>query len=506
MTMKNQFAVSLVLLVTSGLVAQENLGPFRSISSVTNVAKTQEDDQDVDWKAEFEKLEYRLRELEDDVVSQNSGLSEDRVSRDDFSESTTSELKELSKTVESLSKSVSKFEDTLPNLVFHRRKGGPRLELFGRIHTSYFAFPDVESGISPLFGGNPEDTFGFRRVRLGAMGDLNDNIFYRIQTEFADPNDFQFRDVFIGIRDLPLLNTVIIGNHKRPYNLDQLNSSNANVFLDRPFVADAFNDSARRFGVSTNNHTEDLRFNYRSGVFNLENIQNNGAFFGDDYQLEVGSRFATTAWYDEHSGGRGYLHLGVSSAHRFPDGNGTNNLAEYSSNAEALTPNILATGPIAGADSDSLYGLEAVLNIGSFQVGAEYMETFVDRGPVASNLNFHGGYIYASYLLTGEHMPWNRKRGTLGQVQPFENFFAVRDCDCNVGRGWGAWQIAARYSYLDLNDEDIAGGQADSLTLGLNWWWNRYSRMQFNYVNGDIDRAAFEGKYDIIGLQFEVFF
>ena len=301
---------------------------------------------------------------------------------------------------------------------------------------------------------------------------------------------------------------MLIGNHKRPYGLDQLNSSNDNVFLDRPFVVDAFNDSTRRLGVSTNGNSQDLKYNWRSGIFNMENIQSNGLFQGDNYQLELASRFAATPWYDECSGGRGYLHLGVSSANRFPDGLGPNNLSEFSANTEAFFGNIFATGPIFGAESESLYGFEAVLNLGSFQFAAEYMETFVDRfEPAGPNLNFHGGYIYAAYFLTGEHMPWNRKRGTLGRVQPFEKFFSVRDGNGNVQRGIGAWQIAARYSYIDLNDEDILAGAADSLTLGLNWYWNKHSRMQFNYINGDVDSAPLsEGTYDLFGLQFETFF
>ena len=495
------------LLLSSDLAAQQSSGPYQSISTRISSNLIQEEQEDeVDWKTEYEKLEFRLRELEDDFATQSEGLQNDQSGQDKFSKSTIEELNELQETVDGLSKSVGKVEDTLPRLVHLKRKTGPKIEFFGRLHLSYFAFPDISDGVAPLFGGNPPDAFGFRRLRFGVQGNINDNLLYKFETEFADPNDFQFRDAYIGFNDLPFFNTVLIGNHKRPYSLDQLNSSNANVFTDRPFVADAFNDSARRLGVSSNGYSEDLRFNWRSGVFNLQNVQNTGLFSGDNYQLELASRIAATPWYDDRSGGRGYLHLGLVTANRFPDGNGPNNLSEYSSNAEAITPNILATGPIADADSESIYGFEAVMNIGAFQLGGEYMETFVDRGPVSSNLNFHGGYFYAAYMLTGEHMPWNRQRGTLGTVKPFENFFSVRDCNGNTSRGLGAWQIAARYSYLDLNDEDIVAGQADSLTIGLNWWWNQYSRMQFNYVNGDVDRDPTSGSYDIFGLQFEVFF
>ena len=476
-------------------------------SSFASVSATQTDDEP-DWKAAYEKLEFRLRELENDFVNQNESVTNGQDTQEEFAESTIEELKELSETIESITSSVEEIEDTLPTMVYTTRKKGPKMQIFGRIHSQYFAYGDTDPGLAPLFGANPQDQFGFRRVRIGVQGELNPNTAYKFETEFANGSSFQFRDVQMEFRNLPLLNTVIIGNHKRPYNLDQLNSSNCNVFLDRPFVADAFNDGNRRLGISTNGFSEDLKYNWRSGVYNMENVQNDGLFVGDNYQLELASRIAGTPWYDEYSNGRGYFHWAISNASRFPDGLGPNNQSEYSSIAEALTPNILNTGAIFGADSESLYGLEMVLNVGAFQVGAEYMETFVDRfEPVGPNLNFHGGYVYAAYMLTGEHMPWNRKRGLLGCVQPFENFFAVRDCNCNVGRGWGAWQIAARYSYLDLNDEDIVGGQADSLTIGLNWFWNRYARLQFNYVNGDIERSPLaEGKYDIFGLQFEVFF
>jgi len=70
----------------------------------------------------------------------------------------------------------------------------------------------------------------------------------------------------------------------------------------------------------------------------------------------------------------------------------------------------------------------------------------------------------------------------------------------------GALQAAARWSYGDLSDEDILGGVAESLTIGLNWLWNPYARVQFNYVHGQIrDRSPVAGlttgDYDIIGMR-----
>ena len=83
----------------------------------------------------------------------------------------------------------------------------------------------------------------------------------------------------------------------------------------------------------------------------------------------------------------------------------------------------------------------------------------------------------------------------------------VRTEDGSVGRGLGAWQIAARWSRGDLVDSDIQGGIGESLTLGFNWFWSANARMQFNYLTGDIkNNGGVSGKYDILGMRLMVDF
>jgi phosphate-selective porin OprO/OprP len=47
--------------------------------------------------------------------------------------------------------------------------------------------------------------------------------------------------------------------------------------------------------------------------------------------------------------------------------------------------------------------------------------------------------------------------------------------------GWGAWQLAARYSYLDLNSKNVRGGEIHDMTLGVNWFLNPNMKVQWNY-------------------------
>jgi phosphate-selective porin OprO/OprP len=385
------------------------------------------------------------------------------------------------------------------------------MQLFGRIHLDYWAFPNTDETLFPLEGGNPQDRFGFRRLRLGVKGNINDNMFYKYEGEFADGVEPSYRDAYIVFSELPILNTLIIGNQKRPYGLDHLNSSRYNVFMERPFVVEAFNQDSRRLGICSYGVSENLKRNWRFGVFEEELTQTNSGYIGDHYQLELAGRLAATPWYDESSGGRGYVHFGMSGSVGVPDGRdgSTNNQADYRTRPESRTTNRwLDTDAISGANGNYLLGLETVLNVGPVQVVGEYMRVNVDRRDlVGEDVAFDGVYVQASYFLTGEHMPWDRKRGTLARVKPFENFFMVRDCDHNVQRGLGAWQIAARYSHADLTDFDVIGGEGDSFTFGMNWYWNPYARMQFNYIYGDIDREPTGfGNYNVFGVRFMVDF
>lgn len=404
------------------------------------------------------------------------------------------------------------------------------MRIVGRVHADHWAFPDASRGVSALETDNsnlpPQDRLLFRRLRFGVRGDVWENMEYRIEMEFAGGDDSQFRDAWLGFKHLPLLQTVRIGNQKRPYGLDHLNSSRYNVFIERPFIVEAFNQDSRRIGIQSWGYSEDLAYNWRFGVFNMRLIQDEGDYISDNYQSELAGRLAHTYWYDECSDGRGYAHFAIAGSVGSPDGNtpvdngqiGPDmNEAQYRTRPEARTSSRwLDTGKIAGADWFQLVGLESVFNVGPVQLVSEYMNVWMQResgfGP---DLFFHGGYAYISYFLTGEYMPWKRKTGELGRVEPYENFFLVDKCSGDCGRGWGAWQVAFRWSYADLTDDNILGGVGQSFTFGLNWYWNANASMQFNYIHGDISERNVTdvngltfsgGTYNVFGTRFRIDF
>jgi phosphate-selective porin OprO/OprP len=400
--------------------------------------------------------------------------------------------------------------------IVHSGSSKSTMKVSGRVHVDAWGF-DPTGGDVPALNSksgssiDPQNRLGFRRLRFGVKGTVRDNMNYKIEMEFAGGNKSEFRDAYLGWTDLPVLQTLLLGNQKRPYGLDHLNSSRYNVFLERPFVIEANNQDARRLGLASYGVSDDLRWNWRYGVWNQQNVQGLGNYVGDHLQLEVAGRLASTLWYDDISGGRGYMHFAVSGAHADTAQNPTNE-SRFRTRPEARSSNRwIDTGQIKNSDFYDLLGLETVVNVGPVQFVGEYQSVWVHRDHGSDNVNFNGGYFYVSYFLTGEHMPWDRKSGTLGRIIPFQNFWMVDRCDGCREAGWGAWQIAARYSNADYSDEDVLGGAGESFTFGLNWYWNPNARMQFNYINGKIsDRevgsANVFGDYDIYGVRWMVDF
>ena len=525
MNCKFWFQTAVALLLTTTATAQESAfesinfdSAVRPSAYITTLPFVDDDEEKSEEISErLARLDLRLRELENDLADRLEAYEEQADEAADSDDDVYDRLDELEAAIKTQDKSIGKFNDTLPGLVYHSHKN-PKLQFFGRIHLDYWAFPRTDDVIFPLEAnganpdGNPEDRVAFRRLRIGVKGDLNDNVFYKYEGEFAGGVASSYRDAFFGFKELPYLNTVIIGNHKRPYGLDHLNSSRHNIFIERPFIVEAFNQDARRLGISSNGISEDQNWNWRFGVWNQELTQNTDGWEADDYQLELAGRIAGTPWYDESSGGRGYLHVGLSGS--VGEVNDDTSASQFRTRPEARSDGRwLDTGFIPNADETALVGLEALANIGSFQLSGEYLRLNVNRRGIDPNLEFDGGYVQAAYFLTGEHMPWNRKTGTLGRVKPLENFFLVRGCDCETKRGWGAVQVAARFSWADLSNADILGGEGESLTLGVNWLFNPYARMQFNYITGQISNnsqlvggPAVNGDYDIFGVRMMVDF
>ena len=412
----------------------------------------------------------------------------------------------------------------------------PTISIGGRVHIDYWGFPESDPGINFIENEDvthdPEDRWTFRRIRLEMDGTVPHNMIWRMQVDFAEPQDPEFKDAYLGWTGLPNNQTLILGNQKRPLGLAHLTSSRFTVFAERPLAVDTFNEDARRFGLAMYGHSDDESVGWIYGIYSLENIKDDGAFVGDSMQMGGYGRLWRSPWYDETSGGRGYWHMGIAGAVANPDGNAEFDQDENDNEGQFRTRPLartterwLDTGPIPGADWYELLAFESILNIGSFQLTGEYFFNALQRDavvppggfgaplnpPLDDDFFFHGGYLYAAYFLTGEFNPYDRTSGELARVEPYENFFLVERCRGGRGHGWGALQVALRYDYLDLTDGGVRGGVGNMVTGGLNWHWTPYSQVQTNVIWGDIAESGNAGPYEggdfwIFGSRFMIDF
>jgi phosphate-selective porin OprO/OprP len=337
------------------------------------------------------------------------------------------------------------------------------LKLGGRIFNDW-AWMRQDSNVKAAVG-DLEDGTEFRTTRLYTSGTINGNVDYKAQFDFSTTSN-EFKDVYLGIRDLPI-GYLKMGHFKEPFGLEELASSRFVTFMERS-LANTF-VPARNTGFALSSTASDNRATWAAGVFR------NTDGWGED-QTEGGynatGRVTALPWYED--GGASLLHLGAAYSFRNPDS------VQYATEPEAhLAPDFVDTTSLA-TDKAGVLGIESALVCGPFSLQGEYMMADVDGKDTASSPTFDGFYIQGSYFLTGEHREYKTSSAAFDRVKPKENY-SFKD------GGTGAWEMAARYSEIDLDEGSVTGGELKDVTVGLNWRLNPNTRIMWNYVRADLD-------------------
>jgi phosphate-selective porin OprO/OprP len=306
--------------------------------------------------------------------------------------------------------------------------------------------------------GNVPNAVGFRRARIALLGEAFDVTDYVIEMDFANrgaaavinskDQSTGFKDVYAQVRELPLLGNVRVGHFKEPFGLEQIPSDNFTTFMERSVDDEGTFVPGRNNGIMAFNRTENLRATWAIGGFtNHTGFDQPPSFQFDHWGLDLAMRGTYLAWYDEASDGRGLLHTGLGYVYRSaPD-----HTQIFAARPESAWGPAIVNLTLTGVDNSQVFGGETALVCGPLSLQSEAFVMSVNRTSGATN-SFYGCYAYASYFLTGESRPYNRKMGTFDRVRPFENFFRVRTADGDVKTGRGAWELAYRISYIDMLD------------------------------------------------------
>lgn len=352
-----------------------------------------------------------------------------------------------------------------------RNDGGIKMKFGGRIQVD-FAGHGADGDVDDTFLPDMVDVDGtgvdFRRARLFMSGSFGDHGIFKAQYDFSG-QDADFNDVWAGLRKLPVVGTLKLGHFKEPASLEEQTSSKYITFLERG-LPNVFSPG-RNTGIGINNTAYEGRATWALGVF--RDVGSSGEDIDNSGDFNVTGRVTGTPIFED--GGKKLVHVGGWYSHQFRDGE----TLRYRARPEANSvTRLIDTGNLR-IDAVDLVGGEIAVVSGPFAAQAEYIHSFVDRDQ--GSADFGGHYIQASYFLTGESRPY--KNGAFGRVKPTEPFALSSD-------EWGAWQVAARWSQLDLNHGDLRGGSQNDYTFALNWYLYSNLRFMMNYVLANVNGAG----------------
>jgi len=381
--------------------------------------------------------------------------------------------------------------------VFSSADGRDTLGITGRLHLDVGAYsykPDSKGTVPQ----NLNDGVNARRARLGVVGKYAGDWDYAFIMDFggSTDNSSTIENAFVSYNGFKPFQFTL-GYIDVPYTLDEATSSNNIMFIERSsaqvIAANlAAGDNRSAVGATWNNDRAWV------GIYGTGPTSGGTHTAPRDFGATGRATFQVvqTPEYSFHVGAdaEGVIKPGSPQTVSLADKpevrvDPTNILGVETVGGSTVSSIGSTTNPVTGA---SVFGAELAGGFGPAFFQAEYFHYNVARLN-APGLNFNGGYIEGSYTLTGEMRKYSPGCGCYGGITPAHPFDFT-------GGNWGAWEIAARYSVVDLNDNfttgttvassnGFAGGKQSIYALGVNWYPNNNMRFMLDYLHGDIARA-----------------
>jgi phosphate-selective porin OprO/OprP len=334
----------------------------------------------------------------------------------------------------------------------------------------------------------------FRRARIGVEGVFNRDFSYRFITEFGGSGTegpARINDAWIAYAGwVPF--TFQIGAFSPPSNLEDSTAPDDLLFIERSSSAEL----SRSLAGADGRTGFAIRYN---GVRAMGSLTLTGRTVSDpevaDSQSALVGRFgglvATGETYNLHLGANGTYVIHPA------DQGASSTGARYSirlrdrPEMRADSTRLIDTGPI---DADHAYaaGVEFAGNWQNWLLQGENFWYGVERRNSAlSDPRFSGYYLQGSWVITGESHRYNPLSASYQEPRPFVPF--------DGHGGWGAWELALRYSRTDLNyhagvaglvppADGVRGGVQAITAVGINWYPNSNIRFLLDYQHVDVNR------------------
>jgi phosphate-selective porin OprO and OprP len=354
------------------------------------------------------------------------------------------------------------------------------------------------------------DGVALRRARLGIEGTFFKNTDYKFEYDFTRGGGATasgVTDAFVRYNfSKPF--SVKFGAFKEPFSLEEATSNRYTTFIERNMATNTFVDNMNtykmgiganyaeeRWQIGTSLQTEGVgAYNNAYGTNGTQSATNsqggvnrNGG--GGDTSWEANVRLTGLPWMESKTK---FWHVGASGSYIninnnylgsgkynnggviFANGIGTNVDRTSMLNTGNLTMGDKGKKGSYQAQHLTRFGAETALVYGPFSAQGEYIQTNVS-GSGYNDESLSGFYGYMTYFLTGESRAYKAKTAAWDRVKPNHNF--------DMKGGLGAWEVAAGYDSIDLNDGVIHGGRVSTAKFGINWYPNSHVRVMANYLH-----------------------
>lgn len=335
-------------------------------------------------------------------------------------------------------------EESGLTLRFGDGRKAPKLVLDGRIHADYAQYSSDGAALN--------DGFLLRRARPALALDLGD---WKIKGEYEfSPRSKGIRQAWVDYSGFKRT-SLRLGNQPTSFGFESSGSSNDNPFMERS-VASVL---APGIMLGLTMRKWDDRWNVTLGAHTND--------ISDDEQRGLDGRGVTLRVVGQpYKARRTRLHVGASMEVRDANALGT---LRYRIRPESNVDGrrLIDTGVINGVDGLVTAAVEGAWQRGPLLVNAEYLQSRVATA-TGPDLEFSGWEATASYFLTGERREYSEAMGTFGAVDP--------------RRKWGAVELKARLSEVDLIDGVYNGGTERNEAFGVNWWYSKNIRVLAEYI------------------------
>jgi phosphate-selective porin OprO/OprP len=379
-----------------------------------------------------------------------------------------------------------------------------------------------------------------RNARISLKGGVGAHWVYKLDVDFGDaaynPGLSRFGEAWLGYDACDAF-FFALGQISVPFGLENWGSSSDTPFMELSLPTNAF---APYYGLGLYAEWHGQVITAAGAIYHPFGaghretgdviasppviagvVQNGDGPFGSapgSDTLGAAARFTFSPVHDNYT----VYHLGISG--RYEDFHNEANGFDYFTGLEVRarqTPVLFTNLPPNSVKDNQVYGLELAGRWGPAILQGEYMWARANRDDIypvgdlrnpAGDQKYHGYYVEASYVLTGEVKEYDFNSGTFGTVHP----------KCKTG----AWEILARHSYVNLLDSQALAnnpyfffvdfptnnftnfvdetdlvGASHGTTIGLTWYVNDNVKFMANYNRTTLPA---DSNVSILGLRGQV--